>query len=179
MLIADQVRWMKEHFPDLHKNTLHAISPSGGEHYYFTESNLSVLACVIKDDPTVKIDTRGVGGYIVSPFHRSSTKEAVKAQTPIEERLQKTRCVQCNDDCSIATGAYQFTNLLKPISVPPALQEKILKKGGKKIQNGAMHQTVTPNIIWKEEELKELTDEICRVVSITWFNGMTSNRNTS
>jgi len=77
------VRWMHENFPDFEKNTLVVRSQSGGRHYYFQDAGLMNGACVLKDDKTIKIDARGRGGQIISPFSRSTRSGNVTPQNEI------------------------------------------------------------------------------------------------
>jgi len=116
------VKWMNDNFPELENQTLMVRSQSGGMHLYVQSSGLKTKACIVKGDKALKIDTRGEGGQIISPFSRDTRSGNVKPQVAIPREQQVSKCVECNGKCGTAPGAYILANMIKPAIVPAQLR---------------------------------------------------------
>lgn len=119
------VRWMQDNFPGLEKYTLVVRSQSGGLHFYFKHADLITSKGVVITDMSVKIDSRGQGGQIISPFSRSTRSGSVTPQKSIPQEQQVSKCVECHGICGTAPGAYVLTNMIKPTVIPDRLRAMI------------------------------------------------------
>ena len=104
-------------------NTLHVITPTGGEHYYFNYAHADpetaqMIKTFLKNSTKFRgkgIDIRSEGGYIVAPPSRREGK------------------------------AYEADNLTKPIDIPPSLVAWLLEgqeskaPKAKKVTSKALH----------------------------------------